>query len=289
MSHAPYIWIGGLSVSIALHISLFASFPSAELTSKIDGHQKTAELTFGNAISTQKIGALPSQAAIIPPISPQNYAIAQPVKTAITKQASLADIIMPTQSDKLSPRKISVKKPVKAPKPVKKIQKKKPPVKQKTKPEITQKTAKKTKASQKTVKIARLTQQAGNKAPKNSRAGISKSTSTQKLAHVAEGQSKSAHSSNGLDSQKNYLGKVQRQIHNHPRRRQRRGGEVIVKFTLDSSGLLESLSIQKSSGNKRLDKVALAHIEKAGPYPAFPENMTRKNWTFTMPITFQKR
>lgn len=289
MSHAPYIWFGGLSVSVALHLSLFVSFPSAHLTAQLDGHQKTTELSFGNAIATQRIGAQPSLAAVTPPIQAKTHAIAKPVKTALTQQARLADITVPTQSDKTPSRKVVVQKPVKLSPPIKASQKKKTPVKPKKISKITSEIPKKIKTEKKTAKKAQRTQQAGNKAQKNSQAGISKSTNHKKLAYAAEGQSKSALSANGLNSQKNYLGKIQHIIHNHPRRRQRRAGEVIIKFTLASSGLLKTYTVHKSSGNKRLDKIALAHIQKAGPYPAFPKDITRKNWTFTMPIAFQKR
>ena len=51
---------------------------------------------------------------------------------------------------------------------------------------------------------------------------------------------------------------------------QRLSGNVAVTFTIDDSGKLSALGIVQSSGNARLDALALHSIELAAPFPPPP-------------------
>lgn len=56
-------------------------------------------------------------------------------------------------------------------------------------------------------------------------------------------------------------------------------GHAAVIFKLDSNGNVISSYIKESSGNKFYDESAMNSIQKASPYPRFPENATRDSIT----------
>ena len=49
--------------------------------------------------------------------------------------------------------------------------------------------------------------------------------------------------------------------------------EVVVYVTVSRSGVVSSLDIEKSSGNRYFDESALRAIRKAGPFPPIPETI----------------
>jgi TonB family protein len=56
---------------------------------------------------------------------------------------------------------------------------------------------------------------------------------------------------------------------------------VIVAFTIFSSGEISEPSIEKSSGDGTLDKLALGAVRSAAPFPKFPLSMTADKKEFT--------
>lgn len=61
-------------------------------------------------------------------------------------------------------------------------------------------------------------------------------------------------------------------------------GTAIVTITVSANGTLRGVSLAKSSGNARLDKLALATVRKAGPFPAAPAALGIRSQTFRLPI-----
>lgn len=52
-------------------------------------------------------------------------------------------------------------------------------------------------------------------------------------------------------------------------------GTAVVSFTVSTSGTLAGLGIARSSGNSKLDRIALDHIRRAAPFPAPPAGAQR--------------
>jgi periplasmic protein TonB len=63
-------------------------------------------------------------------------------------------------------------------------------------------------------------------------------------------------------------------------------GVALVAFTVDRDGHVLSRKIVHSSGYVDLDDEALAMIERAQPFPAFPPSMTTNTQPLTVPIRF---
>lgn len=59
-------------------------------------------------------------------------------------------------------------------------------------------------------------------------------------------------------------------------------GDVVVSFTVTSSGGLGGVSIARSSGVAALDSAAIAAVRRAAPFPAIPDG--RASWQFTIPM-----
>jgi protein TonB len=66
-------------------------------------------------------------------------------------------------------------------------------------------------------------------------------------------------------------------------------GEVIVQIVIAQSGELVSQSVLKSSGSSELDKVALASLEAAAPFPPVPPEVSSGPLTLDIPFHFQTR
>lgn len=84
-----------------------------------------------------------------------------------------------------------------------------------------------------------------------------------------------------------YLGKLQRHITSHKvNPRTNREGTVIVRFTVSASGELLSREITRSSGSAKLDEAALAALERAAPFPPFPQGVVNKEMAVSVPFRF---
>jgi protein TonB len=77
----------------------------------------------------------------------------------------------------------------------------------------------------------------------------------------------------------------------YPRRavRLRQEGEVVVGFTIQRNGDIQSLRIVESSGRKLLDTAAQGAVEKISGKLPFPEKIERAFWEFTIPIKYSLR
>lgn len=68
----------------------------------------------------------------------------------------------------------------------------------------------------------------------------------------------------------NYRGKVVRKILRTRMERAGGRGRVGISFSISSSGTATSIRITRSSGNAKVDKIALRHIRRAAPFPRPP-------------------
>lgn len=71
--------------------------------------------------------------------------------------------------------------------------------------------------------------------------------------------------------------------------RSRMTGTAVVSFTVDATGRVMSRQIAKSSGSKMLDEAALASVERASPFPPFPEGVRGDSLSLTVPFRFVTR
>lgn len=87
-----------------------------------------------------------------------------------------------------------------------------------------------------------------------------------------------------------YLGKVHNKLKDsmvNPR--SHATGTVLVRFAVAPSGALLSREIVNSSGSQILDDAAIAAIEKAAPFPAFPETLKVDKIVEVVPYRFTVR
>lgn len=100
------------------------------------------------------------------------------------------------------------------------------------------------------------------------------------------------------DAEQAYLYALRSEILMHaqdtyPRRAKRRRweGVVTLSFTLLPSGKIQGLTIQKSSGRQILDDAATSIFQSKmhNQFQPFPEEITRKEWKITIPVSYSLR
>ena len=73
----------------------------------------------------------------------------------------------------------------------------------------------------------------------------------------------------------NYPGQVMERIRRTRQQRVSGRGVAVVSFSIGNNGGLAAASIQRSSGSPAIDAAALAHIQRAAPFPAPPAGAGR--------------
>ncbi|MEL6414897.1 MAG: TonB family protein [Pseudomonadota bacterium] len=81
----------------------------------------------------------------------------------------------------------------------------------------------------------------------------------------------------------NYPGKVQADIARTRKKRAGARGTAHIRFTVTASGGLGSVRVSRGSGNSKVDRAAVAHIQRSAPFPKPPPGAQR---TFVIPIEF---
>lgn len=64
-------------------------------------------------------------------------------------------------------------------------------------------------------------------------------------------------------------------------------GEAFVAFTLDRAGRLLTASIEQTSGNKLLDRLALRTVRTAAPFPPPPVELPDHALRFSLAFNFR--
>ncbi len=91
--------------------------------------------------------------------------------------------------------------------------------------------------------------------------------------------SKQATTTSGNAEASNYAGRIKRKIIRARRKSANIRGAALVAFRMADSGTLQTISIARSSGSKRLDQIAVAQVKAAAPFPPPPAGV-RRDYTF---------
>lgn len=77
----------------------------------------------------------------------------------------------------------------------------------------------------------------------------------------------------------------------YPYHAKRRGDEgvVIVAFVVKASGEITDVKIQQSSGSRILDRAARDVIHKVSGKLPFPQGTSKRQWSFSVPLTYRLR
>ena len=65
-----------------------------------------------------------------------------------------------------------------------------------------------------------------------------------------------------------------------------KSGTVVVRFVLNRAGDVIESAVTKSSGNDVLDREAIAILQRASPFPAFPAAKSGTQDTYIAPVSF---
>lgn len=66
-------------------------------------------------------------------------------------------------------------------------------------------------------------------------------------------------------------------------------GTAVVRFTVSREGVIVNREVAVSSGSMKLDEAALAAIDKASPFPKFPDAISRQEIVLSIPFRFVTR
>lgn len=83
----------------------------------------------------------------------------------------------------------------------------------------------------------------------------------------------------GNATSSNYAGLIKRKIIRARRKSANIRGAALVAFRIADNGALQTVSIARSSGSKRLDQIALAQVKAAAPFPPPPAGV-RRDYSF---------
>ncbi len=77
----------------------------------------------------------------------------------------------------------------------------------------------------------------------------------------------------------------------YPRRAQRLRieGEGMLRIRIDRTGRIQQVTLEKRTGNRLLDRAALDMARRADPFPPIPENDSRRELEFIVPVVFTFR
>ena len=282
-------------VALATHAAAMLDFGGKPET-KIKGGGDVGVAALGNSFRDMTAGTVPSetpdtteiskpeqlkqpepqtpQTALPAPSTARAPEQAKPAQPAPPQQqmAALAPAPMATLTPATSPQApTSPKLKTQPPKPQQKAsvappklkptdQKKTPvkPIKDKPKPK---KTKKKQAAAPK-----------GNSA-KTERVGQANGKSKSKKSTASASGRKAAQQGNAAAS--NYRGIVLRRINRARRKSTNIRGTALVSLRIADNGSLAHVSISRSSGSARLDKIALSQVRAAAPFPRPPAGANR--------------
>jgi protein TonB len=92
----------------------------------------------------------------------------------------------------------------------------------------------------------------------------------------------------GTDEYKAKLRAWLEQYKTYPRRAKmaRMQGEATVSFTISPDGHVLSRHLLEGSGYGILDEAAMQALQKASPFPPFPEDLPKQNMKVTVPFSF---
>ncbi len=69
----------------------------------------------------------------------------------------------------------------------------------------------------------------------------------------------------------------------------RKGGDILVEFTLKKDGSLFDLKVLEATGHASLQEAAKKAIQISAAFPPFPEKSSRESWTFQTRLEYRLR
>lgn len=309
MSRALIAKSAAVALALAIHGAAMMQF-SSDMTVEMDSSAGAAQAMIGSSFEDMSVGTLaatqteelaetvepepdttpPTELTRTEPPEPTPPVETPPVEQ-VQKPAETTPLAQPTPLEPPAPDALALTptvaeaKPLEPPKtetlkPVKQVETVKA---EQPKPEKTVKAVEPVKPPKKPV-VKKPVKTKPKAAPKgNAKQNNTKGSATGTQAAKAKTQGtktgKAAASGNAAVS--NYPGKVMRKISRVSRPRSTTRGSVVVAFTIASSGGLSGLSVAKSSGNAKLDQLALGVIRKAAPFPKPPAG-ARRSFSITI-------
>ncbi len=67
----------------------------------------------------------------------------------------------------------------------------------------------------------------------------------------------------------------------------RKGGDVLVEFTLNRDGSIIDLKVLEATGPALLKKAALKAIKISALFPPFPDQSPRQTWAFKTSLEYR--
>lgn len=115
----------------------------------------------------------------------------------------------------------------------------------------------------------------GNAAVNNTK-GQTEGKKTGTVAEVAKTKAPSKSTKGGDGAIKSYQSTILRKIARVPKRSSGARGEALIGISITPSGTIASARVVKSSGHAGIDKLAVAQINRAGPFKPTPTGKTIK-------------
>lgn len=254
--------------------------------------------SLGVASSAEAKEAAAPSGATAPAIKTPKEVTSRPTKTELVEAVPEAEPIRQAAIDKsrqvetvTETEEVREYIPVVRPKPVIKKQKPKPDIKKtKQKPKQQKKKAKTKK--KKTTKVKKSKKRGSKK--KKSRAAAAASSSRQGTSRKRAGDGGRSSKAAGRAKLSSYLGRVSSKVRRQKRypaseRRKKKGGTVVVAFTITRGGSVTGVRLKRRSGNAALDREVLAMVRRAAPFPPIPREIGRSRLALSIPVRFKSR
>lgn len=244
-----------------------------------------------------KEAAAPSGATSPAAQTPQEVVSPPPTKTELVEAVPQTEPIRQAAIDKSAEvetvtetEEVREYIPVVRPKPVIKKQEPKPDTK-KAKPKQRKKKRAKPQKKKKT-KVTKSKKKGSKK--KRSRASAAASSSRQGTSRKRAGDGGRSNKAAGRAKLSSYLGRVSSKVRRQKRypaseRRKKKGGTVVVAFTITRGGSVTGVRLKRRSGNAALDREVLAMVRRAAPFPPIPREIGRSRLALSIPVRFKSR
>lgn len=247
-------WFCAFCFSLVIHASLGLSFYSEWNTPQIE-RSSGISLIIAKTQASLLTGEINSRPETI-----QEEQTVEPKKVKIDEKKPLVE-----KKEQLSPITLPKSKPLtKTPKEEKSPAK----VESNYKKDIKKEKEKKTRAKAKPLKMI----------------GSARNHKKMKAKSRPGNQGRVKNKISGKAALSNYKGRLRSLLMRNVRS-SRKSGTVLISFTISKSGRIRSLRVYKSSGNKKLDKLALNTAKRAAPFPPLPHG--HKSLRVTAPIRFR--
>ncbi|WP_417267723.1 TonB family protein [Celeribacter baekdonensis] len=240
-------FLGALCVSVGAHVFAAGWMPAAPAPI-LDGGAVAGEVALGLGFEDLVAGS-------VHPVVPMET---PPVPATQTPEVSRPDMRTPTEAP-APPKALVPDSPrVAAHAPQDRITAQTPPPKP-TPPEV-----------KKTPQPTTQPPSKSGNAKANAKKGAATATPGGTKAQASQKPVKSTASTAGDGAVRSYQSQILRKIARVPKRSAGARGKAMVGLTITASGRISNVAIVQSSGHAGIDKVALAQVQRAGPFAPTP-------------------